>query len=162
MPFELTSPAFTEATPVPSRHTCDGDNLSPELRWRGAPPQTRSLALVMHDPDSPHGDFTHWLSWGIDPAADHLAEGSGNVPRDSVGRNGFGNLGYGGPCPPPGGEPHRYFFELHALDVPSLNLRRGAGRADFELALQGHVLATAKLTGRYLREKVSLAPASRR
>jgi Raf kinase inhibitor-like YbhB/YbcL family protein len=143
--FEITSDAFAEAGTIPSRHTCDGPNVSPPLSFAGAPAGARSLALVVDDPDAPVGTFTHWLAWGIDSGADGLGEGQA-APRE--GRNGFGAVGYAGPCPPRGR--HRYFFRLHALDV-ELELEPGAGRDDLERALEGHVLETAALMGGYER-----------
>jgi Raf kinase inhibitor-like YbhB/YbcL family protein len=143
--FELTSAAFEAGGTIPSRYSCDGENVSPPLSFAGAPADTRSLALVVDDPDAPVGTFTHWLAWGIDPGADGLDEGQA-APRE--GRNGFGTTGYAGPCPPRGR--HRYFFRLHALDA-ELDLQPGADRDRLERALDGHVLETAELMGGYER-----------
>jgi len=144
---ELTSPAFEYGRSIPRRHTCEGEDLSPPLRWTEPPPATRSLALLVDDPDAPGGTFTHWLAWGIDPAAGGLAEGE-IAPRE--GRNDFGAAGYRGPCPPPGHGPHRYFFRLLALDA-ELDLAPGARRRALERALQGRVLARVELVGTYER-----------
>jgi Raf kinase inhibitor-like YbhB/YbcL family protein len=144
--IEITSEAFEEGDAIPRRHTCEGEDLSPPLSWTGAPEGTRSLALIVDDPDAPVGTFTHWLAWGIDPGAD-LGEGEA-APRE--GRNDFGEVGYRGPCPPTGHGRHRYFFRLHALDA-ELDLERGAGRDELERALEGHVLETAELVGGYER-----------
>jgi Raf kinase inhibitor-like YbhB/YbcL family protein len=143
--FEITSDAFAEGGTIPSRHTCDGENVSPSLSFAGAPAGTRSLALVVEDPDAPVGTFTHWLAWGIDASADGLDEGQA-APRE--GRNGFGTTGYAGPCPPQGR--HRYFFRLHALNT-DLDLAPGADRDQLDRALAGHVLDTAELMGGYER-----------
>lgn len=143
----LTSIAFEEGREIPRRHTCEGDDFSPPLAWSGLPDGTRSLALVVDDPDAPGGTFTHWLAWGIDPGSSGLGEGE-RAPVE--GRNGFGTTGYRGPCPPPGHGPHRYFFRLHALDS-DLDLSAGVDKQDVEQALQGHVLATAELVGTYER-----------
>jgi Raf kinase inhibitor-like YbhB/YbcL family protein len=143
--FEITSAAFKAGGTIPSRYSCDGENVSPPLSFAGAPADTRSLALVVDDPDAPVGTFTHWLAWGIDPGADGLDEGQA-APRE--GRNGFGTTGYAGPCPPRGR--HRYFFRLHALDA-ELDLQPGADRDRLERALDGHVLETAELMGGYER-----------
>jgi Raf kinase inhibitor-like YbhB/YbcL family protein len=143
----LTSTAFGHGQEIPRRHTCDGDDLSPPLAWRGQPPQTQSLALVVDDPDAPSGTFTHWLAWGVDPATSELPEGEA-APTE--GRNDFGSNGYRGPCPPPGHGPHRYIFRLHALDA-ELGLDYGADKPQLEQALTGHVLATAELRGTYAR-----------
>jgi Raf kinase inhibitor-like YbhB/YbcL family protein len=145
--FELTSSAFGEGDLVPRRHTCEGEHLSPPLSWAGVPAATRSLALIADDPDAPVGTFTHWLAWGLDPVAGGIDEGEA-APRE--GRNGFGTVGYGGPCPPPGHGRHRYFFRLHALDA-ELDLEQGAARAELERAIEGHVLETAELMGGYER-----------
>jgi Raf kinase inhibitor-like YbhB/YbcL family protein len=145
--FALTSTAFENGQEVAQRHTCDGDDRSPPLRWSGVPDGTRSLGLIVDDPDAPVGTFTHWLAWGIEPASDALPEGEA-APVE--GRNDFGSVGYRGPCPPPGHGPHRYFFRLHALDA-DLELEAGAGRKDLERALEGHVLEVAELMGRYER-----------
>ncbi len=144
---ELTSSAFADGTAIPRRHTCDGDDLSPPLAWSASPEGTRSLALVVDDPDAPGGTFTHWLAWGIDPGTGGLAEGE---PAPREGRNNFGATGYRGPCPPRGHGPHRYFFRLHALDA-ELDLVPGAGRRELERALEGRVLARAELVGTYGR-----------
>jgi Raf kinase inhibitor-like YbhB/YbcL family protein len=143
----LTSTAFGNGEAIPRRHTCDGDDISPPLAWSGQPPESQSLALVVDDPDAPGGTFTHWLAWGIDPAAGGLAEGEA-APVE--GRNDFKSEGHGGPCPPPGHGPHRYFFRLYALDA-KLDVQPGAGKDDLERALADHVLATAELVGTYER-----------
>ncbi len=143
--LELRSSVFEDGGTIPSRYTCDGENLSPPLSFAGVPDGTRSLALVVDDPDAPVGTFTHWLAWGIDPGADGLGEGQ---PAPREGRNGFGTVGYAGPCPPRGR--HRYFFRLHALDT-ELELEPGADRDVLERSLDGHVLETAELVGGYER-----------
>ena len=143
--FEITSDAFEEGGTIPSRYTCDGANVSPPLSFAGAPTGTRSLALVVDDPDAPVGTFTHWLAWGIDPSAAGLDEGQAALRE---GRNAFGTTGYAGPCPPHGR--HRYFFRLHALDT-DLDLQPGADRDQLDRALEGHVLETTELVGGYER-----------
>ncbi|MGH3016513.1 MAG: YbhB/YbcL family Raf kinase inhibitor-like protein, partial [Gaiellaceae bacterium] len=109
--FELTSEAFASGQPIPQKYSCEGEDVSPPLAWSGVPEGTASLALVVDDPDAQGGTFTHWLAWGIDPAAGGLGEGEG-APVE--GQNDFGQAGWRGPCPPPGHGPHRYFFRLHA------------------------------------------------
>jgi Raf kinase inhibitor-like YbhB/YbcL family protein len=143
----IASSAFEEGDQIPRRHTCDGENISPALSFADIPEGTRSLALIVDDPDAPVGTFDHWLAWGIDPGAGGLDEGEA-APRE--GRNGFGVTGYSGPCPPPGHGPHRYFFRLQALDT-DLALQPGAERGELERELAGHVLETAELVGRYQR-----------
>jgi Raf kinase inhibitor-like YbhB/YbcL family protein len=145
--FALESNAFENAQAIPSRHTCDGEDLSPPLRWSNLPEGTRSLALVVDDPDAPGGVFTHWLAWGLDPAAGGLGEGE-SAPLE--GENGFGATGYRGPCPPPGHGRHRYVFRLYALDAEP-ELGSGAAKGELEEAIAGHVLTTGELVGTYER-----------
>jgi len=145
--ISLTSTAFVHGDAIPRRHACDGDDLSPPLVWAGAPPGTRSLALIVDDPDAPSGTFVHWVAWGIASGARGLSEGE-RAPAE--GRNGFGTLGYRGPCPPRGHGPHRYVFRLHALDA-QVGPRAGADAEDLRRAIAGHVLAYGELVGRYER-----------
>jgi Raf kinase inhibitor-like YbhB/YbcL family protein len=145
--MELTSSAFGDGEPIPRRHTCEGEDLSPPLTWTDAPEGTSALALIVDDPDAPRGTFTHWLAWGIDPAAGGLREGEAGPVE---GRNDFGQTTYRGPCPPPGHGPHRYFFRLHALEQ-ALELEPGAGKADLERALSAGSVAVAELMGMYER-----------
>jgi Raf kinase inhibitor-like YbhB/YbcL family protein len=145
--FALENSAFQHAQAIPDRHTCEGDDVSPPLRWTNVPAGTRSLALVVDDPDAPGGVFTHWIAWGLDPAEGGLGEGE---PAPGEGRNDFGTTGYRGPCPPPGHGPHRYVFRLYALDA-ELELAAGAPKAELKQAIEGHVLATVELVGTYER-----------
>jgi Raf kinase inhibitor-like YbhB/YbcL family protein len=145
--MELTSSAFDFGQLIPRRHTCEGDDLSPPLSWKELPEDASSLAVVVDDPDAPAGTFTHWLGWGLDPAAGGLPEGE-SMPAE--GRNDFGEVGYRGPCPPPGHGPHRYFFRLHGLEH-ELELDSGADRAEFDRALSGRSVAIAELIGIYER-----------
>lgn len=145
--MELTSSAFTQGQPIPRRHSCEGEDLSPPLSWAEVPERTAALALIVDDPDAPVGVFTHWLGWGLDPAAGGLREGEA-APVE--GRNDFGETGYRGSCPPPGHGPHRYFFRLHALER-ELELAPGSGRAQLEEALAGRAVAVAELMGTYER-----------
>jgi Raf kinase inhibitor-like YbhB/YbcL family protein len=150
--FRLASPAFADGTKIPRRHTADGDDISPHLRWSGPPAETKSFALLCEDPDSRSGNFAHWLAWDIDASQRELNEAF--PPADErfgihQGENGFGRTGYGGPKPPPG-SPHRYIFRLFALDT-FLDLKNDATRNELERAMKGHVLAEARLTGTYDR-----------
>jgi Raf kinase inhibitor-like YbhB/YbcL family protein len=147
MAFALTSDAFEQGAAIPSRYTCEGDDLSPPLSWIDVPDDALSLALICDDPDAPAGTFTHWVAWGIDPSAGGLAEGE---PAPREGLNGFGSSGYRGPCPPPGHGPHRYFFRLFALDAEP-RVEPGAGREALESAIDGHVIDAAELVGTYQR-----------
>jgi Raf kinase inhibitor-like YbhB/YbcL family protein len=148
MPFTLSSTAFANGGAIPPRYTCDGRDVSPALAWSGAPDGTVTLALIVDDPDA--RGFVHWVAFDLAGAPDgHLPEGSSSSPgAPRQGTNGFGRIGYGGPCPPSG--THRYDFTLYALDVP-LGLG-GAPRADaVRSAMKGHVLAETRLRGTYRR-----------
>jgi Raf kinase inhibitor-like YbhB/YbcL family protein len=149
--MQITSPAFKQGSEIPAQYTSDGDNFSPELSWQDAPANTKSFALVVHDPDAPRvGGFTHWLVYNIPAGTNGVAE---NVPeRRSVpglglqGKNDAGKLGYIGPAPPSG--THRYFFRLFALDT-FLDLAAGATHHQLSAAIKGHILAQAELMGTY-------------
>ena len=148
--FSIASPAFADRSPIPKRHTCDGADVSPTLTWEGAPDATTSLALIVDDPDAPGGTFVHWVAFNIDGVPDGgLAEGISRTslaPRE--GRNGFGSVGYRGPCPPSGS--HHYRFTIYALDR-MLALSGTPSAATLRAATQGHVLAQARLVGTYRR-----------
>ena len=149
--FQLTSPAFQANGNIPTRFTCHGSDVSPELSWRNAPPGTKSFALIVHDPDAPKaGGWTHWVVFNIPASIDRLPEGApkqGEIPGGGIqGQSDFGKPGYGGPCPPSG--THRYFFRLYALDT-ELKLDPHAKKKDLESAMQGHVLGQAELMGKY-------------
>lgn len=151
--MKLTSTAFAEGKPIPRKHTCEGEDVSPPLSWSDAPAGAKSFALICDDPDAPVGTWVHWVAWNIPASVTALDE---NTPKQDAipgggqqGRNDFKRTGYGGPCPPPG-KPHRYFFKLYALDA-ELDLAAGATKADLERAMQGHILAEAHLMGTYQR-----------
>jgi Raf kinase inhibitor-like YbhB/YbcL family protein len=146
--LELTSAAFDDGEPIPEKHTSDGESSPPPLEWNFVPEGTRSLALIVHDPDAPSGDFTHWLAWNIDPELGAL---DGSTPAPPQGANGRGQNGYLGPSPPPGHGAHRYFHELYALDT-ELDLEPAAAREQLENEIEGHVLAEAELVGTYERQ----------
>ncbi|MFQ5856368.1 MAG: YbhB/YbcL family Raf kinase inhibitor-like protein [Anaerolineae bacterium] len=150
--FTLQSPAFGEGDTIPRRYTCEGEDVSPELRWQDAPANAQSFALIMDDPDAPSRTFTHWVLFDIPSDRTSLSEGLPAGDIGTAGQNGFGTAGYGGPCPPPGHGPHRYFFTLYALDTDTLNLSSGTSRAEVEQALKGHVIGQAQLMGRYERK----------
>lgn len=145
MPFSVSTPAFGDGATIPVQFTCDGADAAPDLFVAGVPDGTRSFTLIMDDPDAPNGTFTHWLVHDIPANGSDLAVSQGKPLRNS-----FGNPRYGGPCPPPGHGPHRYFFTVYAVDVPSLGVR-GQSRQDVEEALKTHTLATARVMGRYER-----------
>lgn len=147
--FRIESPAFSHGGIIPIVHTCDGLDRSPALQWSGAPAGSQSFALIMDDPDAPGGTFTHWVLFDIPGAQSALPEGLRPGQVGISGRNDFGRVGYGGPCPP--GGTHRYVFTLFSLDVSTLRRGEGARRADVERAMQGHVLAQTQLIGRFGR-----------
>ena len=147
MTFKLTVEGFREGNTIPKRHTCEGEDISPALRWEDVPVTAKSLALIVDDPDAPVGTWNHWLLWDIPPATDAIAEGYGPGALGVDGANDFGNAGYGGPCPPPGHGTHRYFFKLFALDTESLNLTPGVKRAALDNALRGRVLGRSAIHG---------------
>jgi Raf kinase inhibitor-like YbhB/YbcL family protein len=145
--LKITSPAFVTNGYIPARYTCDGTDINPPLQIDNVPAESKSLALIVDDPDAPVGMWVHWVVWNIDPATREIAED--NVPRNAAqGKNDWKRNTYGGPCPPSG--VHRYFFKLYALDT-RLNLGTGAAKGDLEKAMHGHVLASAELIGLYRR-----------
>lgn len=151
--FELTSTAFSAGETIPKKFTCDGPDVSPQLKWNDPHANTQSIALIMDDPDAPGGTWVHWVLYDLPASTRELPEGVAKqeqLPSGArQGRNDFGKIGYGGPCPPPG-KPHRYFFKLYALDA-KLGLKAGATKADLERAMKGHILAQVELIGKYGR-----------
>jgi hypothetical protein len=153
--MQLTSPAFKEGQPIPSLYTCDGKNISPPLEWSGAPFATESFVVIVDDPDSPSGVWTHWVVFDLGADISELGEATeksktlaGNAKQGS---NSFKNIGYGGPCPP-SGKPHRYFFNIYALDAMLDGVNPGATRSEVEAAMEKHILAHGQLMGTYLRK----------
>jgi Raf kinase inhibitor-like YbhB/YbcL family protein len=146
--MKITSSAFQEGASIPSKFTCDGGDTSPPLQLADIPSGSKSLALIVDDPDAPSGLFTHWAVWNIPPQTSAVGEGS--APKGMQGTNDFGKSGYGGPCPPSG--THRYYFKIFALDR-ELDLPFGAKRGQLDAAMKGHVLAQSELMGRYSRKK---------
>lgn len=156
MIMTLNSPAFKNHHSIPARHTCDGMNTSPPLYWTGVPPNTRSLALIVDDPDAPdpaepQTTFVHWVIYNIPPGTHGLEEGAApsGLPLDAEqGINDFRDQTWEGPCPPVGR--HRYFFKLYALNTTLPHMKH-ATKGALEAAMQGHVLAQAELVGLYQR-----------
>lgn len=144
--MHIESPAFEAQQLIPKKFTCEGEDVSPPLIIQDVPKGTKSLVLIVDDPDAPRGVFVHWLAWNIEPSSQQLAEGA---TPPSQGRNDFGELDYKGPCPPLG-KPHRYFFKLYALDV-KLNLPAGSNKKQLEDSMKGHILGHAELIGLYQR-----------
>lgn len=160
MGLMLTSPSFTAGGEIPRRYTCEGENRSPALSWTGVPPGTKSLALILDDPDAPDPaaprmTYVHWVLYDMPAAATGLPEGATGAALPDGAREGLNDWrrpGYGGPCPPVGR--HRYFFKLFALDTRLTHLPRGhATKLDVETAMEGHVLARAELIGTYQKER---------
>lgn len=143
--MRLTSPAFNSGDDLPTRFARQHGNVSPPLRFERVPDRARSLALIVKDPDAPNGTFVHWVVYNLPPNTDEILEGR-LPPEALVGRNDYGELGYGGPQPPEG--THRYYFEAYALDelVP---LPPGATAAELDNAVQRHLLENAQLMGRF-------------
>ncbi len=156
MSLTITSPAFVDNGEIPAKCTCDGKDISPPLAWSGLPGGTKSLALIVDDPDAPDPaapkmTWVHWVLYNIPPGATGLPEGvkSAELPKGTKeGLNDWKRAGYGGPCPPIGR--HRYFHKLYALDVVLPDLGR-AGKQEVEKAMKGHILASAELVGTYKR-----------
>ena len=151
--FTITSTAFAHKAAIPSKHTCDGTDVSPALKWTGAPAGTKAFALIVDDPDAPGGSFIHWVAYDLEPTLTGLAEG---VAKTSTvtgvglqGVTGFGKVGYYGPCPP-SGTPHNYKFMLHALSK-KLGLMAGATAAQVQTAVASASLKMTTLTGTYKR-----------
>jgi Raf kinase inhibitor-like YbhB/YbcL family protein len=142
----LRSPAFGHEQVIPSKYTCDGDDIHPPLAIDSIPEGTVSLALIVDDPDAPNGTWDHWLVWNMPGALTRIGEG--DAPEGVRGVNSWGRLGYGGPCPPNG--EHRYLFKVYALDT-LLELPEGASKAQLLAAMQGHVLESTTLMGCYTR-----------
>jgi Raf kinase inhibitor-like YbhB/YbcL family protein len=142
-----------EFSEFPRKYTCDGEDVSPKIEISGIG-DAKSIAIVVDDPDAPIGTFTHWLIWNIEPV-EVIPE---NIPKKGEitdplvavqGRNDFGNVGYNGPCPPPG-KPHRYFFKVYALDT-KLDILPGSGKSEVERAIEGHVLQYGETVATYGR-----------
>lgn len=145
--MRISSPAFQHNQNIPSKYTCDGENINPPLQFSDIPGNAQSLVMISDDPDAPMGTWVHWTIWNIDPKTTEIAENS--VPQGAIeGTTSFGETGYGGPCPPSG--THRYFFKLYALDT-KLDLPTTTNAQDLKKSLQGHILAQAELIGLYKR-----------
>lgn len=143
--FEVISPVFRNGTNIPPQYTCRGPNVNPPLNILYIPKKTQSLTLIMHDPDAVSGDFLHWLVWDIPPATETIAVNS--VPIGAVqGKNGLGDKGYMGPCPPKGTGVHRYIFDFYVLDT-TLDLPESSSLKEILDAQKGHVIDHCSLTG---------------
>jgi Raf kinase inhibitor-like YbhB/YbcL family protein len=156
MKLNLTSPAFSNGGEIPPKYTCEGQDVSPLLAWSGVPPNAKSLALTVDDPDAPNPaapkrTWVHWVLYNIPPNASPLAEATKQLPAGTLeGLNDWKRTGYGGPCPPVGR--HRYFHKLYALDTVLPNLGQ-VSKAKLEAAMKPHIIAHAELIGTYQKPK---------
>ena len=152
MNMVVESPAFRAGDMIPAKYTCDGENISPPLKWTSAPEGTKSFALIADDPDAPMGTWVHWVVYNIPASARELPEKASQTkklpPGSLEGVTDFRENTYGGPCPPSG--VHRYFFKLYALDTV-LNLRAGASKKQLLDSMKGHILTQAEHVGKYRR-----------
>ena len=152
MQIEIKSSAFEEGGMIPKKYTCDGADVSPPLSWTSVPEGTKTIVVICDDPDAPMGTWVHWVLFNLPADVKDLPE---NLPSEKnldngamQGTNDFGNIGYGGPCPP--GGTHRYYFKFYALDM-ELSLEGGATKKELLKAMEGHILAEGQLMGRYKR-----------
>ena len=151
--ISISSDAFKDGNSLPVEHTCNGEDRSPTLSWNTVPAGTRSIALIVDDPDAPGKTWVHWVIYNIPANSTRLP---GAVPKNKTlddgslqGKNDFGRIGYNGPCPPPG-KPHRYFLRVYALDTTP-GLKSGATKSQLETAMSGHILAQGEMIGKYGR-----------
>ncbi len=147
--FRLRSPGFKQGDAIPSKYTCDGEDVSPQLSWGKVPDGAKTLTLITDDPDAPRGIFTHWVLFNLPSNMTGLPEDVPKIDRlgggGIQGKNDFGRIGYNGPCPP---KKHTYRFILYALNV-ELKLKPGTTRLDVLKAMEGHVLSKTELDGKY-------------
>ncbi len=150
MNLEVKSPAFKHQGSIPSKYTCEGDDLSPPLAWTAGPSGTAGYALIMDDPDAPRGTWVHWVAWNIKGTKLDEAVKPSEAALLRQGRNSWGKPGYGGPCPPSGR--HRYCFKLYALDS-ELDLRAETDKDGLLKAMEAHVVAQGELLGTYQKQR---------
>ncbi|KKR76880.1 MAG: Phospholipid-binding protein, PBP family [Candidatus Levybacteria bacterium GW2011_GWA2_40_8] len=146
--MKIQSPVFENNQSIPSKYTCDGQNINPPLEFADIPKEAKSLVLIMDDPDAPSGLWVHWTVWNIDPSTKGIAENS-RFEDAMEGMTSSGKMGYGGPCPPD--REHRYSFKLYALDT-TLDLDSSAKKEELEAAMEGHIISSAELAGLYNRQ----------
>lgn len=151
--MEITSSAFNEGSMIPAKYTCDDINISPPLKWSKAPEGTKTFAIICDDPDAPAGTWVHWVLYNLPADTNELSEDIPPVellPSDArQGKNDFGRIGYGGPCPP--GGIHRYYFKIYAL-AEKLNIESGVTKSELLKAMAGKILSEGQLMGRYERQ----------
>lgn len=147
--MQIKSKVFKDEKELGRKYTCEGDDINPPLKFIEVPSKTRSLVLIVDDPDAPDGVFTHWLVWNMD--VDRAGIDEGETPTEAVvGINDMGNIGYGGPCPPKGHGEHRYFFKLFALEK-KIGLESGATKKELKVSIDGLVLKQSEIIGKYER-----------
>ena len=146
--IKISSPNFLDRGEIPRKYTCDGENINPNIVIENIPEKTKSLALIMDDPDAPSGTFNHWLMWNINPATNEIGENT--IPKNAViGLNSGNKNKYMGPCPPSG--THRYFFKIFALDI-ELQVPETYSKKEIEEIIKDHIIDKAELIGLYTRE----------
>lgn len=147
--MKITSPAFSNNQPIPSKYTCNGANINPPLQFSGIPQDTKSLVLIVDDPDAPAGTWIHWVVYNINPVISEIPENG--VPQDGIqGKTTSGQTNYGGPCPPSG--THRYFFKLYALSK-TLSIQGTANVETILSAMKGAIIGKSELIGLYSQTK---------
>jgi Raf kinase inhibitor-like YbhB/YbcL family protein len=144
--LKIGSSAFSNKEDIPQKYTCEGENINPPITIENIPSGTKSITLIIDDPDAPHGTFDHWIIWNIRPTK-MIVE---NTAPGIEGKNSFGTTNYNGPCPPEG--KHRYFFKVYALDT-LLNVNAGADKKAIEKAMEDRILAKGELVGHYKKTK---------
>jgi len=144
--MRIVCPKFKHNEMIPSKYTCDSEDINPSLEIEDIPKNAKSVALIMDDPDAPRGTWVHWVVWNIPIHTKNIEEGI--EPEGTQGTTDFGRKGYGGPCPPSG--THRYFFKVYALDK-ELELKEGSTKMDLERSMKAHIIEKAELIGLYKR-----------
>jgi Raf kinase inhibitor-like YbhB/YbcL family protein len=156
MEIKIKSNAFHEGSLIPSKYSCEGENISPQLHWNEVSKDVKSYAIILDDPDAPGGNFVHWVIFNIPENMRELHENvtpSRNIPDEvMLGTNSFGRIGYGGPCPP-AGKPHHYYFRIYALDTILHHVESGSTKEQLIKAMDGHIIAKGELMGIFSRSK---------
>lgn len=156
MEIKIKSNVFHEGGTIPSKYSCEGENISPELHWNEVSKEVKSYAIILDDPDAPGGDFVHWIIFNIPGDMKELHENvtpSRNIPDEvMVGTNSFGRIGYRGPCPP-SGKAHHYYFRIYALDSILHHVESGSTKEQLTKAMDGHIIAKGELMGIYKRRE---------
>ncbi|MEZ0324146.1 MAG: YbhB/YbcL family Raf kinase inhibitor-like protein [Hydrogenothermaceae bacterium] len=155
MAMEVEIPVFKNGEIIPKIYTCEGEDVSPPIRWSNFPKEAKSFVIIMEDPDAPMGVFTHWIVYDIPTNINSLLENFPKKPQVEEikqGINDFGKIGYGGPCPPKGHGYHRYYFKIYALNIEKIGLPAGAKRRDLLNRIRSHIIAEGEVVGRYKRD----------